>query len=334
MAKTCGHCGHEAKDSDRFCIFCGKPFLSDLSNTIDKAKDKKQTMIYGEEKPRKEDPKDKDKDKNKTDTIGSDKPKEEFIPFAGGNLVPPEETEENKKDGKKEDSKKKDKKSVPFSDADEDLMENFELDSETEEQLKNKMELAIINSKKEKLKEKLKEISKDAKSERYDSDLEFAKDVNAKLNAIKEIQKELQDKEAEINKKIGIFKYDEIEHVIEERRAQLTELKRQYKLGKIKENIFEQLKREYAGDYRKAQEQRDFIEKQIRIWISKLKTEKNREEIKLKTVDGRFKAKEIDNERYQQEKADLTKNIEILDIKINVLRNYAGSDRIDKKDED
>lgn len=290
-------------------------------------------MIYGDgEKSKKEETKDKDKDKDKGQEEATDKPKDEFVPFAGGNLVPPEEKDDSKKDGKKEDSKKKDKKSVPFSD--EDLMDNFELDAETEEQLKNKMELAILNSKKEKLKEKLKEMSKDAKSERYDSDLDFAKEVNAKLNAVKEIQKELQDKEAEINKKIGVFKYDEIEHVIEERRAQLTELKRQYKLGKIKENIFEQLKREYAGDYRKAQEQRDFIEKQIRIWISKLKTEKNREEIKLKTVDGRFKAKEIDSERYQQEKAELTKNIEIFDIKINVLRNYAGSDRIDKKEEE
>jgi hypothetical protein len=110
----------------------------------------------------------------------------------------------------------------------------------------------------------------------YDSDLEFAKDVNAKLNAIKEIQKELQDKEAEINKKIGIFKYDEIEHVIEERRAQLTELKRQYKLGKIKENIFEQLKREYAGDYRKAQEQRI---------LSRNKLESGYQNLKLKRIE-------------------------------------------------
>jgi hypothetical protein len=51
----------------------------------------------------------------------------------------------------KEDSKKKDKKSVPFQMLMKILWKIFELDSETEEQLKKKMELAIINSKKEKL---------------------------------------------------------------------------------------------------------------------------------------------------------------------------------------
>ncbi|MHA1339307.1 MAG: hypothetical protein ACTSRZ_03470 [Promethearchaeota archaeon] len=320
MVKNCPHCKREVKDTDKFCIFCGKPLISSISPRRNKNDKKNSDSINL--------PKDKSKDKSKEDKSISesnkgDIKKEEFIPFVGGSLEPVEKVSKSKKDKSKSESSDK-KKIIPFTSDNFDTGEdNLELDEEIKEQLEIKMELALLDLKKVKLKSKLNEIMKDANSERYEMDLEFAQKVNAKLNAVKEIQKELKEKEEELKSKLDVFKIDELNNMIEERRAQLNELKRQYKFGKIKEAIFIQLKQEYAEDFREAQEQLEKIQKQIKIWISKLKTELNRNQVKLKTIEARYKTKEIDKERFESEKKDILKEIEILEKKIDTLRQYS-----------
>lgn len=295
--KTCPHCGRSVRDGDKFCIFCGKPLLATFTKTVKESAEKKGTLIF----PIKEPPTEEDEDED------------EVAPFGSGDLVPPEEKSKKKKDN------------IPFDvEEDDDLLETLEMEDEMREQFEMKMEMAIINGKKEKLMEKLDKLLSDAKSERYELDIDFAKEVNMRLEAVKEVQKDLQSQIDEVLDRLGTFKLDEFLITIEEKRAQLTELKRKFKLGKIKQNIFEQLKREYATEYRKAQEELESIQKQVRIWISKLKSEINQEEIKIKLLEGRLNTKEIDKETFENKKEEIRRQIEEFNQKISVLRNYTG----------
>jgi chromosome segregation ATPase len=145
-----------------------------------------------------------------------------------------------------------------------------------------------------------------------------------RLEAVKEVQRDLQSQTDEVLERLGEFKLDVFLVTIEEKRAQLTELKRKFKLGKIKQNIFEQLKREYSTEYRKAQEELINIQKQVRNWISKLKSEINQEEIKIKLLEGRLNTKEIDKDTFEQKKEDIKRQIEEFKQKIDVLGIYTG----------
>jgi len=314
----CPHCQQEVKETDKFCIFCGKPLIVSINN-------KKSESNTSPPKNHEDDLK-QDNGKTGLKNEDSSKMKNKFIPFASGNLEPPEfsSKEENKKS--KKESEDENKKFVPFTSENFDTGEKkLELDENIKEQLEMKIELTLLDNKKIKLKAKLDQIMKDVESEKYQMDVDFAKEVNAKLNAVKEIQKELKNKEEELKSKLTSFKIDELNNIIEERRAQLTELKRQYKFGKIQESIFLQLKQEYAQDYRQAQQELEKIQTQIKIWISKLKSELNKNQVKLKTIEARFKAKEIDKDRYESEKKDILNEIDIIEIKIKTLEQYTES---------
>ncbi|MHA1727338.1 MAG: hypothetical protein ACTSWY_01240 [Promethearchaeota archaeon] len=303
--KVCAYCGRTLKKLDRFCIFCGRPAIAEISKDKKKKESKKEkedgflSSLEGDKKEEK-------------------KKKGKAVPFESGDLTPIDEDQF-------EDAEQEDKEeSVPFNEDEEFIPEDLKLDDDVRKQLEKKMKLAIINFKKGTLKKKLEEIMEDVNSERYELDIDFAISINVKLDAVKQIQGELQEKEKEVKDSIGLFKFDELNNIIEERREQLTELKRKYKLHKIKHNIFEQLKREYAGEYKKAQKELADLQIQVRIWISKLKTEKNREEIKLKTVEGRRYAKEISKEELEGKKRKLKRTIEEYEQKINVLENFTG----------
>ncbi|MBN2155543.1 MAG: zinc-ribbon domain-containing protein [Candidatus Lokiarchaeota archaeon] len=303
--KTCPHCGRSVREGDKFCIFCGKPLLTDFTKTIKESTEKKGSIIFPPQESRVE-------GKGEQKEEEEDEVKEEVTPFGSGDLTPPEE-------------KQKKKESIPFDvEEDEELLDTLEMEDEMREQFEMKMELAILYGKKDRLKEKLDKILGDAKSERYELDIDFAKEVNMRLEAIKEVQRELQSQIDEVMERLGTFKLDEFLITIEEKRAQLTELKRKFKLGKIKQNIFEQLKREYATEYRKAQEELEKIRKQVRNWISKLKSEINHEEVKKKLLEGRFNTKEIDKETFEKKKEELLRQIEEFKQKIDVLSNYTG----------
>ncbi|TFG17268.1 MAG: zinc-ribbon domain-containing protein [Promethearchaeota archaeon] len=295
--KTCPHCGRAVRDGDKFCIFCGKPLLTDFSKTIKESTEKKGTILFPTQEPPTEEEESKD----------------EVTPFESGDLAPPEEKSQKKKD------------TIPFDpEEDDELLEALEMEDEMREQFEMKMELAVLNGKKDKLKEKLNKLLGDVKSERYELDIDFAKEVNMRLEAVKEVQRDLQSQFDEVLDRLGTFKLDAFLITIEEKRAQLTELKRKFKLGKIKQSIFEQLKREYATDYRKAQEELVQIEKQVRNWISKLKSEINQEEIKIKLLEGRLNTKELDKETFDQKKEEILRQIEEFKQKITVLSNYTG----------
>lgn len=298
--KICPHCGRSVREGDKFCIFCGKPLLTTFAKPVKELAEKKGTIIF----PTEESPTEKDKDEGEEE--------EEITPFSSGDLSPPEE-------------KPKKKESIPFDEEEEEeIIETLEMEDEMREQFEMKMELAIIIGKKEKLKEKLEKLLQDAKSERYELDIDFAKDVNMRLDAVKEVQRDLQSQIDEVQERLGSFKLDDFLITIEEKNAQLVELKRKFKLGKIKQNIFEQLQREYATDYRNAQEELATIQKQVRNWISKLKSEINHEEMKIKLLEGRFNTKEIDSETFEKKKEEVRRQIEEFKQKITVLSNYTG----------
>jgi DNA repair exonuclease SbcCD ATPase subunit len=297
--KSCPHCGRSVREGDKFCIFCGKPLLTDFTKTVKEATEKKGTIIFPTSEPPTEEEEESD---------------DEITPFGSGDLTPPEEKSTKKKE------------SIPFSaeEEEDELVEALEMDDEMREQFEMKMELAVLNGKKERLKEKLDKLLGDAKSERYELDIDFAKEVNMRLEAVKEVQRDLQSQTDEVLERLGEFKLDVFLVTIEEKRAQLTELKRKFKLGKIKQNIFEQLKREYSTEYRKAQEELINIQKQVRNWISKLKSEINQEEIKIKLLEGRLNTKEIDKDTFEQKKEDIKRQIEEFKQKIDVLGIYTG----------
>ena len=167
--KTCPHCGRAVREGDKFCIFCGKPLLTDFSKTVKEATDKKGSIIFPTQEPPTE-----------------EEEKEEATPFESGDLAPP--------DNGKSKKKKKDKDDIPFDvgEEEEELLEALEMEDEMREQFEMKMELAVLYGKKERLKEKLDKLLKDAKSERYELDIDFAKEVNMRLEAVKEVQRELR----------------------------------------------------------------------------------------------------------------------------------------------
>ena len=165
MPKFCPYCGSPVKGSDKFCIICGKPLLADIPKQESESKIKET---------KKEVEKEKVKEKSKEEIA-----KEEVDKDILG-------LEEAKQD------KKKLKKSKELKDA-------KPLPEDVKEQMVYYIEYNDIQLNKKVLMGKLNEISKQTKDTRYEYELEFKKEVNIKLEAIKTLINEMKQKEVVIN---------------------------------------------------------------------------------------------------------------------------------------
>ena len=192
------------------------------------------------------------------------------------------------------------------------------------------MELAVINLKKVRLKKKLKELTENLDDQLYQYDMEYAKKINYKLNAVKEIKSELFNEEEDYRKKLGPsgqFRMDELDIVMEVQREQLIELKRAYKRHKIKKNVYNQLKEEYADKFRKAESELQDLRANIISLLGEEKIKKNTGQTNISMLQARLKAGEIEEDDFKTEKKHLEKQLEQHEQKIKILQLYAESKR-------
>jgi len=222
-----------------------------------------------------------------------------------------EEIEKEKK-GKKDSKKKKEIK--------------VELPEEIKEQLECKMKLAIIEDKKKKLKKKLKSLNENLDDERYEYDMDYAKEINVKLNAFKAVKEEFFEKEEKLRAELGpkgMFRVDELDEELEVQREQLIELKRAFKMHKVKKDIYEQLRMEYSTGFREAEKELNELRSNIIRWLSSEKSDKNRLENRIRLLQGRYKTREIDEDEFKRQKKEISMEIERVTQRVKILELYS-----------
>ncbi|MHA1775766.1 MAG: zinc-ribbon domain-containing protein [Promethearchaeota archaeon] len=286
----CPFCGRMVRDSDKFCIFCG----SKLQKTESKYTAEERNEI------------------NKELSVTTAKSTSEELPEF---QIKPDKDSKNIE---KQTEKKGKNKAI--------FQAQVELPKNIVEQLEAKMDLAVIEKKKKKLMSKLDKLKDEVDSDRFEHDIEYANKISAKLEAFKSVKEELMAKEEEIRRKLGPkgqFRMDELEDLMEIQREQLIELKRQYKRRKVKKEIYEQLKLEYSSEYRKYEDELQQLRDNVIIWISKEKAESKRLKNKLGMIQARFKAREIDESEYNEQKAGIEKDLEKKEERIKILQNYS-----------
>ncbi|QEE14906.1 hypothetical protein DSAG12_00727 [Promethearchaeum syntrophicum] len=306
---SCPFCGRVVRDSDKYCIFCG--------SKIQKAKKKKE-KTKEQEIIEQEVDKDlgflKGVSKNKDDKEKTDTPfmiEEDSQEDLEDTVLSLEEIKKEKKS--KKDSKKK--KNI-----------KIELPQEIKDQLECKMKLAIIEDKKKKLKEKLKALKEDLNEEKYEYDMDYAKQINVKLNAFKVIKEEFNEKEENLRTELGpkgMFRVDELEDELEVQREQLIELKRAFKLHKVKKDIYEQLRLEYSTGFREAEKELHDLRSNIIRWLSSEKADKNRLENRIRLLQGRYKTKEVDEEEFKRQKKEISLELERVAQRVKILEIYS-----------
>ncbi len=307
---SCPFCGRMVRDSDKFCIFCG----SKIQKTKAKIEKSKEDESIEQEV---------DKDLGFLENLSKKKKakKDSATPFMvkEGSQDSLEDTvlslEEAEKEKKEKGVSKK----------------NVELPEEIKEQLECKMKLAIIEDKKKKLREKLKNLNDDLNEEKYEYDMDYAKEINLKLNAFKVIKEEFNEKEEKLRSELGpkgMFRIDELEEELEVQREQLIELKRAFKYHKVKKDIYEQLRMEYSTVFRESEKELNELRVNIIRWLSSEKTDKNRLENRIRLLQGRYKTREIDEDEFNTQKKDIKNEIERITQRVKILELYS---RVKKK---
>lgn len=281
MPRYCVYCGSLIKETDRFCISCGKPLLSNLPKPS-----AQEAYQSSREIPEEKLEKQKDKDK-KTDL----------------NVEIQEEEME-------EPERKKPEK-----------VEAKELSNDVKDQINLYLELLDIRAKKKSLDEKLKEFLKLVKSPKYETDFDYAESINIQLEAVKKLIEELKQKETQVKEKMkDKFILEKLDFDIANKKDQLTNLIREHKLMKIKDkNVVESLKERYKQELQAYEAQRTEIVLGIKAWIIEMRREKDEVTKEQKYNKARFSSKEITEEMFKDKDTKLEKKIRELESKIKTL---------------
>jgi len=310
---SCPFCGRIVRDTDKYCIFCG----SKIQKQKPKKEKSKEEELLGEEV---------DKDLGFLQGVSNKKGDKKdlntpFILKEGSQddledrVLSLDEIEKEKK-GKGASKKIENKK--------------IELPQEIKDQLECKMKLAVIEDRKKKLKKKLKNLTDDLNEERYEYDMDYAKEINIKLNAFKAIKKEFEEKEEKLRAELGpkgMFRIDELEDELEVQREQLIELKRALKYHKVKKDVYEQLRLEYSTAFREAEKELRDLRSNIIRWLSSEKADKNRLENRIRLLSGRYKTREIDEEEFKRQKKEIENEIDRIAQRIKILEIYSRTKR-------
>jgi hypothetical protein len=264
--KFCPYCGNPVKETDKFCIICGKPLLTNI------AKPKQSVEI-------KENKKDKEIIIEKVEKKETEKKSTE------------EEEIDMKTKVKEEEKVKKKKEKKEVRPLPEDVKEQIDLYIEYNEIQINKKVLI----------DKLDEISKLTKDPRYEWDQQYKKEVNIKLEAVKTLIEESKQKEVEIKRDMEEpFIVQKINSDIDAKVFQLENLTREYKLHKVDKETFEKLREKYKQEKAELESDKEDLVSGMKLWIQELKLEKAELSSERKVNKGRFSAKEISEEEYQE----------------------------------
>ena len=222
----CIYCGRIVRNTDKFCIFCGNKLPGSGSAP---EQSKKQKIP---------EPEMKELEKEVNDDLNTGKMIENLsvnsnnqaqntnVPFLVNENSMQNLDDRVLETSANESDKKQDESSI-----------KIELPEIIKEQMETKMELAILEEKKSNLKKKLKELTETLSDDRYDQDIDYAQQINLKLNALKTLKQEMDNKEEQLRKDLGgNFRVDELEEQKELKRQQLIELKRSFKHREIKKD--------------------------------------------------------------------------------------------------
>ncbi len=295
MSKYCVYCGNPLKSSDKFCIICGKPVLRDLPKST---KEDKTTS----------------KEIKQTETIPR-KPitREEILEEEGiESDITEKDVESEKKDKKKKKKKGKDEiieKPLPF---------------EVKEQMILYIDYNDIQINKQFLSDRLKEIQKSLKDPRYEVDEEYKTSINVKVDAIKALINEYKEKEAEIDKKKSKpFIVQRIANDIETKIFQLKNLTKEYKLHKIDQETFETLREKYKEEKSDLEQEKEDLTTGMKLWIKELKMEKAELQTEKNLNKGRYSAKEISEDEFNNYDKEFEVRLKKIESKINTLVDLA-----------
>lgn len=311
---SCPNCQRIVRSTDRFCIFCGNKM---------QPQDAAPAKSIIPEPERKE--LEKEVDKNLHGTIqgldvkkGDSVQKNANVPFVPTSPISETVGTEDAPDRKK-DSKKKDSNSIST-----DLELTIDMPIEIRDQLEAKMALAVIENKKKVLRGKIDEVSKQLEDDRFEMDFDYQQEVNLKFDALKSVKEELNEEEEKYRNQLGErFIVDRLEDTLEEKRQQLIELQRSYKTKNIKKDIYEQLKQEYTSKFSESEKELHDLRMNIVRWLSKEKSDKNKLDAKIRLQQGRMKSGELSKADFEQEKAEIQKDVEKIEQRIKILELYA-----------
>ncbi|MCK4379531.1 MAG: hypothetical protein KAW51_00205, partial [Candidatus Lokiarchaeota archaeon] len=275
-------CGNPTKNTDKFCIICGKPMLTDIP------------------KPQRK-PEIKETKKEKEKEIFEMKPEEK-------ELVEEPLDIETKEEAKIKTKKSKEKREVK------------PLPEDVKEQMVYYIEYNDIQLNKKILAEKLTEISKSTKDARYDYDLDFKKEINIKLEALKTLISELKEKENVVKQNLEEpFIVQRINNNIETKIFQLENLVREHKLHKVDRESFEKLRDKYKQEKQDLEQERDDLLAGMKLWIQDLKLEKAEISGERKLNKGRFHSKELTEEEFNKADKEFDLRLKKINTKIKTL---------------
>lgn len=291
MAKFCPYCGSPVKATDKFCIICGKPLLTDIPKQENDSKIKVTKIEVEREKV---------EEKSKEEVAKEEVDKDIF------------ELEEARQEKKKLRKPK-------------DLKDAKPLPEDVKEQMVYFIEYNDIQLNKKVLLERLNEISKLTKDPRYEYELDFKKEVNIKLEAIKTLIDEMKQKETVIKQNLEEpFIVQRINSDIETKIFQLENLTREHKLHKVDRETFEKLREKYKQEKLELETEREDLVEGMKLWIQDLKLEKAEISGERKLNKGQFHSKEISEEEYNNRDKDLDLKIKKIDTKIKTLEKLTN----------
>ncbi len=282
--KYCPYCGNQVKESDKFCIICGKPLVTQVEKSKKaKSKSKEEIEIPIEEVPEEE------------------------------TEVPEDLTQD--KDEEKEEEEKKAKKEKEIAEP---------LPEDVKQQIELHLELNELQINKKILSDKLSDILKKTKDPDFEYDLELQDKMNLKLTALKKLIDETKKKEEEIKSQItGAFIVQKLNKEIDTKVFQLKNLTREHKLAKIDKKTFNSLKEKYKQEKSALEAERISLKGGIRLWVEELKLEKAEMEGDRKLNKGRYSAKEITKEEFQKKDDDFELKLKKYDGKIKTLEKLS-----------
>jgi len=275
------YCGNPLKESDKFCIICGKPTLQGIPE-----KEKTKSIVRPEPSSRV---------KSKEDTV---------IEFTED-----EDFQEDEFKSKKKPKRGKDvevvEKPLPY---------------EVKEQMVLYIEYNDIQLNKQLLIDKLKELQKSLKDPKYEYDEEYKNTINVKLDAIKTLINEFKEKEDEIKGKMeDPFIVQRIQSDIETKIFQLKNLTKEYKLHNVDKESFEKLRDKYKEEKESLEEERENLTEGIKLWIKELKLEKTEINSERNLNKGRFHAKELTDDTFKNKEKEYETRLKKIEVKIKTL---------------
>ncbi|MFW9865610.1 MAG: zinc ribbon domain-containing protein [Candidatus Thorarchaeota archaeon] len=270
----------------KYCVYCGSPVKETDKFCIICGKPLLTDLPRGQNKP---------EVIQEEKEVVEKKPKEE---------LQREETVEVIKKSKKQ-KEKKDVKPLP---------------EDVKEQMVYYIEYNDIQLNKKVLIERLNEISQQTKDSRYEYDLDFKKEVNIKLEAVKTLIDEMKQKEGVIKQNMEEpFIVQRINSDIETKIFQLENLSREHKLHKVDRESFEKLREKYKREKEELEIEREDLIEGMKLWIKDLKVEKTELSGEQKLNKGRFHAKEISEEEFKGKDKDFDLRLKKIETKIKTL---------------